>query len=512
MYSGGLLFHALTTKTTHGGDQIHSFTFHRAFEKEARNIIGGMPQFIETELGEDPEMFCHVHLIEHSHAWNKRTRTVKNSTTDYLSALAGSEEISDIEDDEDYDMDSKAYRECCRLVGINKAETVVDMKTRRKAKKGTGKVPTQINDSGSLVSEMTGMTVYSSQTQASKHRKELRSKVNNQQIALSSKDNEIEKLRAQLALLSGNPPQSIDIPSQPTPDGKVDNNQSDSDSEHAELTAPLELQKQSKEKEDSIESDTESKNLQEPKDSAVEALDFESTDGSDLVERIGREVTRNTQSIQEDPPNEVIEVQESDEESNKWGFEDNEQEMMQDERSHKVLAEKYPFIARGSNFRIEKLKESMEQQGKAVVCSHTLRDGTVSLYLIREATPDPLNVRFQPDTEVQEYNPLEAQKLSPQNDNGSYSEQSRQGSSSSSTSGKSDSSKETASGQDSKESVRSEGTADSISSTPMGNLPEAKNKARSSTLSAQNFNYLESQLEKQQVDGVESDAPEGIHV
>ena len=521
-YSGGLLFHALTTKTTHGGDQIHSFTFHRAFEKEARNIIGGMPQFIETELGEDPEMFCHAHLIEHSHAWNKLTRTVKNSTTDYLSALAGSEEISEIEDDEDYDMDSKAYRECCRLVGINKAETVVDMKTRRKAKKGTGKVPTQINDSGSLVSDMTGMTVYSSQTQASKHRKELRSKVNNQQIALSSKDDEIEKLRAQLALLSGNPPQSIAIPSQPNPpDGEVDgNNQSDPDSEQVEIIPPPESQRQGNEKEDSIESDIEPKNPQEdqiaevePKDSAVEALDFDSTDGSDLIAGIGRIVTQNTQVRQEDPPNEAIEVHDSDEESDKWCFEENEQEMKQDdERSHKVLAEKYPFIARGSNFRIEKLKESMEQQGKVVVCSHPLRDGTVSLYLIRDATPDPLNVRFQPDTEVQEYNPLEAQKPSPQKDNDSDSEQSVKGSSSSSTSGKSDSSKETASGQESKESVSSEGTAVSISSTPRDNLQEAKNKARSSTLSAKNFSYLESQLEKEQGCGVESDDPDGINV
>ena len=202
VYKGGALFHAITAKTTADGDRIHYFTFHRALEKEARNVIGGLPQFIETELKEDPELFCHAHLVDHTHAWNSNTRTIKNSTTDYLAELAGQDDVSDLEDDDEYSMDTKGYRECRRMLGLDDAETVADIRKRRKPKtQKDSNIPTQIDDSESMVSEMTGMTVYSSASQASKNRKKLRSQVNIQQIEITNKEAEIEALRKKLEML-----------------------------------------------------------------------------------------------------------------------------------------------------------------------------------------------------------------------------------------------------------------------------------------------------------------------
>ena len=204
-YKGGSLFHAITAKTSADGDRIHYFTYHRALEKEARNVIGGLPQFIETELKEDPEQFCHAHLVDNTHSWNSNTRTVKNTTTDYLSALAGQDDVSDLEEDDDYSMDTKGYRECCRMLGIDDTETVADIKKRRKPKNPrNSNVPSQIDDSQSMVSEMTGCTMYSTASQASKHRKELRSKVNIQQIEISAKDAELEKLRKMVSMMKNN--------------------------------------------------------------------------------------------------------------------------------------------------------------------------------------------------------------------------------------------------------------------------------------------------------------------
>lgn len=201
-YQGGSLFHAITAKTSADGDRIHYFTFHRVVEKEARNVIGGLPQFMETELKEDPELYCHAHLVDNTHAWNSLTRTVKNSTTDYLAELAGEDDISDLEDDDDYSMDTKGYRECKRMLGLEDTETVADIRKRRKPKNpDNANVPTQIDDSQSMVSEMTGMTNYSTASQASKNRKKLRSQVNVQQIELTTKDAEIEALRKKLAMM-----------------------------------------------------------------------------------------------------------------------------------------------------------------------------------------------------------------------------------------------------------------------------------------------------------------------
>ena len=77
VYKGGYLFHAINTKQTLGGDRIQQFSFHRVVKKEARNVIGGLLQYIEAEVGEDPEIFCHAHLVDSTHSWNTTTRMVK---------------------------------------------------------------------------------------------------------------------------------------------------------------------------------------------------------------------------------------------------------------------------------------------------------------------------------------------------------------------------------------------------------------------------------------------------
>ena len=124
----------------------------------------------------------------------------KNSTTDYLSELAGVEDLLDVEEEDDYSMDTKAYRECRQILGIEDAETVVDMKTRKtpRAKTKPGHVTASQQDAQSVISDMTGMTAFSLASQASRHRKDLRSKVNSQQLDLNKKELEIERLRALL--------------------------------------------------------------------------------------------------------------------------------------------------------------------------------------------------------------------------------------------------------------------------------------------------------------------------
>ena len=71
-------------------------------------------------------------------------------------------------------MNSKEGREFRRTVGVDDTETVQDMTTKKQSRK---KVPQRIVEDGKSVSEMSGLTNYSSETKASQHRKEPKSAI-----------------------------------------------------------------------------------------------------------------------------------------------------------------------------------------------------------------------------------------------------------------------------------------------------------------------------------------------
>ena len=220
-YNGGNIFHAITKKCTPDGDVSFYITYHKCVEKEARSIIGAMGQFIQTELSLDPEDFCHAHLLDSSHRWDPVTRSATNDTTDYLSFLVDStQEYNEIEEtqeavkvheDDVFSMDTKGKRESKRVTQIDDAETV-DKNLQGKKKKMRGRkkdVPAEIEESQSVVSNLTGDgTKYSSASQASAVRKELRATVDQQEVeleekgeALEAKESEIKKLREAMKLM-----------------------------------------------------------------------------------------------------------------------------------------------------------------------------------------------------------------------------------------------------------------------------------------------------------------------
>ena len=185
--NGGNLFHAITSKTTQAGELTYHITYHRCLEKEARNVIGGLPQFPETELKLDPEDFCHPHLVDNTHIWDPSRRCIENKTTEYLAELVGDISVGEDSEaeEEEYSMDSKAYRESRRVLGLEDSETIGDMKKKKKKKPKKKVIPAQVSEAQSVNSEITGLTPYTSASKASQQRKELRNQVKDQEIELA---------------------------------------------------------------------------------------------------------------------------------------------------------------------------------------------------------------------------------------------------------------------------------------------------------------------------------------
>ena len=201
-FKNAKLFLSITQRNSCEGDIQYYFTFHEAFEMEARSVVCNLGLFLRDELGLDPDMYCFPASTNPSHTWDPKSRTCINPTGALVADLVGCTidikevvESQAVERDPDEDMNSKEGREFQRTVGVDDTETVNDMTTKKQSWK---KVPQQIVEDGKSVSEMSGLTNYSSETKASLHRKELRNTVSNQQVELDEKEDEIQRLKALL--------------------------------------------------------------------------------------------------------------------------------------------------------------------------------------------------------------------------------------------------------------------------------------------------------------------------
>ena len=219
---GARLFHSITARQR-DGVKSYFITYHLALAKEATSIMSGLPSFISTELGVDPSQFCYPTYIKEDHTWIKETRTVKNSTVEFLSSLTGLQQSTmeeAEEDEESYTMDSQCEREFRRTVGLDDAETVVDLKAQKRTR--SKKIPAQVGSDKSVQSEMSGLTNFSSASKASQHRKELRKTIDDQREYMEGQADAMAKMQEQMirmmqAVQSGSTlPDCINIPSLPT--------------------------------------------------------------------------------------------------------------------------------------------------------------------------------------------------------------------------------------------------------------------------------------------------------
>ena len=390
----GKLFHAITSKTTQAGEVNYQITYHRCVEREARNIIGGLAQFIEEELKLDPEDFCHAHMVDNTHSWDPVKRCIRNSTTDYLAELVG-EVSTDDEDgsdkeEEEYSMDSKAYRESRRILGLEDTETVTDLKTKKKKKTKKKDVPAQINESQSVVSEMTGLTPYSSASKASQQRKELRNQV-------KDKDRELEKYKEMVAQLLA---QSNNDSGKQDPK-KKDNNLEEESQEQEQVANPTRSDRKdiidlSQQEEDTVE-DQSPQNQEGEDEEPSEEQPPQNPDGSD--------------SDQEDQNKELAEVLQKDlnisVEARKtsiegWDFEDVYTDLEKD-----VKMSQLPLIQHDDFSRIWNTANKMKEQGYKTTISQPDAEGKYRLYLENqeEVEQDLNQVRFRGYKSVQKYDP-----------------------------------------------------------------------------------------------------------
>ena len=256
---GAKLFHSITRKVDPKGEETYQMTFHKSVAREALSIISGMGQFIKKELQLDAEYYCHPHLINDEHDWDKEKRCVINPTTTYISNLAilagTDEQAPDKVEKEEYSMDTKGRRESRRIKGQDGEETIQDITKKKKARQKS--VPGEVQDDKSMRSEMSDLTRYSSSTRASNERKQLRRQLDDQQEELDEKDNEIARLKAKLAQ------QSLE-------EGEVLSNSDHNSGEDTAESPPIppRISRQEKEKErygdwnfDEIESDSQEKDM-----------------------------------------------------------------------------------------------------------------------------------------------------------------------------------------------------------------------------------------------------------
>ena len=136
----------------------------------------------------DPAIYCYPTHINTDHEWIPDTRTIRNSTVDFLSSLVDTSLVPEDDQDgenESYEMDSQGQREFLRIVGLDDGETVADLGASKPTRTKT--VPTQVGSTHSVQSEMSGLTNYSSASKASQHRKELRQTIDDQRLLWMSR-------------------------------------------------------------------------------------------------------------------------------------------------------------------------------------------------------------------------------------------------------------------------------------------------------------------------------------
>ena len=211
---GARLFHSITARLR-DGVKSYFFTYHMALGKEATSIMAGLPSFLQTELNLDPAIYCYPTHINTDHEWIPDTRTIRNSTVDFLSSLVDTSLIPEDDQDgenESYEMDSQGHREFLRIVGLDDGETVADLGASKPTRTKT--VPTQVGSTHSVQSEMSGLTNYSSASKASQHRKELRQTIDDQRLFMDEQEEAMKQMQANLltmmqALQTGEIPPSF---------------------------------------------------------------------------------------------------------------------------------------------------------------------------------------------------------------------------------------------------------------------------------------------------------------
>ena len=442
-YNGGKLFHAITKKTSPDGDTSYHITYHNCVGKEARSIIGGMGQFLRVEMKLDPDDYCHAHLLKDTHDWDIATRSATNTTTDYLSFLVETTKGDDddskgsvqVDESDEFSMDSKGKRESKRVIGLDDAETVnKTLKEKKQRKKKKSPVPAEIADSQSVTSDLTNDTKYSSQSKASAHRKELRSKVNEQEIALDEKDDEIANREAEILRLRTAMEQMLKQ--------KVTATQVKS-----EVTNPQDKSAQSSGEEGSNES-------QQSQQSAQEDTFMIDASAHPEVEEVPP-----PKGYVKDVPNP--------------NFVD--------------------ALFRGPAQQIQAVAAAYREQGRNIQIIESVREGYYEIYAVDDPSePEELpkqNLRFDPYKQVKEFDP-ESTEVQSDADDVSMEEVAETGQSSSSASDTTSSSKSSSSSSSESSSGSKESKASSKSdslTTPTKQKKTKPNKARVSNITQNNM-------------------------
>ena len=206
----GRLFHSIARNINRAGNQEYHFTYNSSVKREAGSIVASICEFIRDELEIDPEICCYSHHVRDDHKWDTLTRTASNPDTDALAFLIedsadlaakgdAAKDLVEVDENETMEVSSQVARERERMLGINDTETVIDM-TKKKVRVTKKAVPKNVqNDANSVISGISGNTDYSSNTQASKERKKLRSNVATQQSQIETQSKQIKKLLEALA-------------------------------------------------------------------------------------------------------------------------------------------------------------------------------------------------------------------------------------------------------------------------------------------------------------------------
>ena len=199
LFSTARLFHSIDRSISRTGTQSYHFTFHASVLKEASNIVSGITEMLRDELNLEPESYCFAHCIKDGYTWDPETKQSSNPSVDVLKFVLDLSEDLQVtqcldgveEEDEEFELSSKAERERDRVMGLDDSETVEDLKQRKQRKpKSSNDLPTSsVTVQQDEVSEV---TQYSNSTKASHERKKLRGD-------LDEKNKRIAELEAQLA-------------------------------------------------------------------------------------------------------------------------------------------------------------------------------------------------------------------------------------------------------------------------------------------------------------------------
>ena len=197
-YATAKLFHSIDRSISRSGSQSYHFTFHNSVIREASNIVSSICEMIRDELNINPEIYCFASHIREDYTWDPETRISSNPSVEVLNFVLGDSEdlvTSDTlegqeNEEEEFDLSSKAARERDRILGMDETETVEDIKKKKSYKSRSQIRPTEtimVQDD-----EVSEVTQYSNSTKASHERKKLRNEVEEQ-------NKKIAELEARLA-------------------------------------------------------------------------------------------------------------------------------------------------------------------------------------------------------------------------------------------------------------------------------------------------------------------------